>query len=565
MLYLPSRIPYLPENVLDLVADNDVESTAETSTSLYIKSSSNSSRLLVDGHGISKPFYENDDAPIHGKLYEFEKPLITRLLMFAVTVASVAIFQLVGLSPLMDKVLGDRDVLKQRIVYWTTACSIANSMMLFLLGRWFTMDLVWNFHHKHFRHLWGLKPSLGAITIGIHVRKKSTACVGIIIALMSVASLGLSLWMTSAMEIGIYSYYPPLSQVNLMDLPFVGDEMVKFGQGGAHIFDVFVEQGAIGYLGKTQLTPYNNRYFWSPILVSEVPMTAQVQNVSAFSIKPSCTLLTASDLKVPYKDTNLDRLADRNFTLGSFQEKIGPVWARTHFWDVHMDKETTDGGSTDQFYNILSTSSKSAGPASFEIILNSANGAVAYVYAVSCQVQFEAWKISGFINSFRPQRLNITTAEQVEGNDKSMIFYILRGLDMWTNSTIATTVDNIGRDLQSNLWMWMRGRNYTQKDGDELVTSNVSFPVWTEQKIVELVAASLTTSTAAIFNRVVTGAAEIQTSILNVQTFRIWIGLVVQLAFVVVTVGIYLWCRVANILRSDDVTLLLQKDVMPWI
>ncbi|KAG0203381.1 hypothetical protein BGX28_004304 [Mortierella sp. GBA30] len=529
-------------------------------------SNNSHARLLSDDrHGAdpANPQDEIDHALELGTIYKFEMPLLSRLLMFSVIVVLMSTSQLLGLSSLLNGSTGERDPLKQRLAYWATACVVLNSLMLFCLARWFTKDLAWHVDSRNFRHIWGMSPALSSLLVVLRVKSAPFILLGFSLAFISLVSFVLGLWLMSAIEIAPYSYTPTIGTVTLMDMPYGNaDNDVSFMVEGGRIYHSFVQQGSVSNLGKIPLSPYQDQFLWSPFLVTSAPSTVYVENVNGIAFKPSCVQLNATALNLAPRISSTNNPV--NFTVAGQKVSVPGLRGRDQFWTFL----TTSDWPHPTVHNIMTSQTGLLGMPSFYIddmqfTDNQSQNLTraSWVYVASCNFTQRDVNVTGYINSYKPDRLTVVSMTDLGTKNMSgTIAAILEGLDAWTKSPIATAFDDVYLGLPSQMWMWMHGQEYNKP---KIETLNTTINSWTETKLTELVSATLTTSTVAIFPRNVTGATLVDTSIMIATPWRILVGLMLQLTFVVVAVAIYLSSRASSTLRSDDITLLLPKDAMP--
>ncbi|KAF9161974.1 hypothetical protein DFQ26_003987 [Actinomortierella ambigua] len=471
--------------------------------------------------------------------FRFEESLSTRLGLFGVIVLMVVTLQLVGLSDkVIDGYMGNRDDLKQRIIYWATACSIVHGAMLYFLARWFTKDLVWHWDSKDLRHLWGLAPSLSSILVVFRIRAPSIILIAIILTLIAIFAMVINLWLTSATSILPYNYQEPSANITLLDIPWKEEDNINFGYQDGSIFDSFVQQGSIGNLGKWQLTPFQGKHFWAPILQSSQPMDVYVEKVRGFSVTPLCRQMTNIELGTPLSSP-IGFDDNRTVSLGPFNATIPKGRAHAQYWGFYADGNQAFDRDDQEYvtvYSLMTTSRLDFGPPTFQMIYSDSPN---YAYAVTCNVTAEAWNITGYINSYTPQRLyNIQSVVRLNDSGATYLWWTLRGMDRWTKTTMAQKSDNEGRGLLSMMWMWMHGRKYADQD-IEVPLLNIPIANWTTQKLTEIVAATLNTNTATVQPHVAQGALLVETSIIQVSLAKLIGGLAFQMAYVSLAVGLW--------------------------
>ncbi|KAF9976991.1 hypothetical protein BGZ73_007297 [Actinomortierella ambigua] len=497
--------------------------------------------------------------------FRFEESLSIRLTLFGIVVLLVVTLQLVGFSDkVIDGYTGSRDDLKQRIIYWATACSIVHSAMLYFLARWFTKDLVWHWDAKDLHHLWGLSPSVASILVVFRVRAPAIILIAIILTLIAIFAMVINLWLTSATAILPHHYQVPTTNITLMDIPWMDEDNINFGFQDGSIFDSFVQQGSIGYLGKWQLTPYQGKYFWAPILVVDQPTNVYVENVHGFSVDPVCRQMTNTEIRQP-PSINIVYDESRTLPLGPFNATITGPRGYSQFWGFYADGEQAFDRDDQEYvtvYNLMTSSRPEFGPPTFVTVRGNYTR---YAYAVTCNVTAEAWNITGYISSYTTQRLyNIQSVKRLDVSMPTYLWWTMRGMDRWTKTTMALKNDNEGRGLLTMMWMWMHGQRYVDQDIEPPLI-NVPIANWTAQKMTEIMAATLNTNTAAIQPHAVHGALLLETSIIEVNAAKLIGGLLFQLAYVSLAVGLYITKRTNKLYRSDDITHLLKKDFFPNI
>ncbi|KAG0227664.1 hypothetical protein BGW42_002794 [Actinomortierella wolfii] len=352
---------------------------------------------------------------------------------------------------------------------------------------------------------------------------------------------------------------PFVSNITLMDIPWMNGDNFVFSYQDGDIFDSFVQQGSFGNLGILQLTPYQGRYFWAPIFQADNPTDIFVENVRGFSINPVCRQLNNTELGVPYLDptTYGDK---RTVRLGPFNATIPGLRGHLQYWGFFADGKSQseyEDRETIQIYSLQANIRREFGAPTFEF-----NTHKSYIYAVTCNVTAEAWNITGYLSSLNRQRLyNIQSVTRLSDVGATYLWWTLRGLDHWTKTELADRSDNDGRGLHSMMWMWIQGQKYTDH-GQEVPLIDIPIVDGTRQKLTEIIAATLTTATASIQPRAVRGAYLIETSIITVSVPKLIGGLMIQLSYISIIVGLYIFMRKSKVYRSDDITYLFKKDAV---
>ncbi|KAF9108252.1 hypothetical protein BGX27_008416 [Mortierella sp. AM989] len=515
------------------------------------------------------------------------KSLMVRLLLFTVIWVIAAAAQLIGLSAIINNVTGESDLLKQRVAYWATACTILYGSCLFFLARWFTTDLVWHWHTSYLKQLWGLQPSITSFSIGlVHIRMPLMILFTLCLSLMSIASMVANFWLTSSTHIAEFTTSGSTQFYTLLDIPS-SEEYNDFSHTGGVVFESFVVQSGANAAGVVKLTPFDNKYFWSPFLDASTSMTINVKDVAAISVAPKCTLLSARDLGVPYNQTSKElnfTIADHQFTIDT-PRKRRYYWnveanqfiqGHDHYWNVEADKWLPVSNNTDavfagvSVYNVMARRVADFGEPSF-FFYEDLDSPPSYVYATNCTVEVDWWNVTGTISSIMPQRLNITNAVRARTHDKfdtlQLFAAIYReGLGGFTKSE-AGIHDSESYNLKSPLWMWMMGQYYDVIEDEEGTVSplsishpNISNAAWVELKLSEIVGGTMTRNTVAIMPRQYLGSEVIQSSIITTHTIKIIAGVVVQSALLWIPILIYIAKRKASVFYGDDIALLLNKD-----
>ncbi|KAF9174647.1 hypothetical protein BGX21_009876 [Mortierella sp. AD011] len=495
-----------------------------------------------------------------------------RLLLFTVIWIITAAAQLVGLSSVVTGQTGESDILKQRVAYWATACAILYGACLFFVAQWFTKDLVWHWHTNHVRELWGLQPSLASLSIGlIHIRMPLMIVFTLCLTLMSLTSMVTNFWLTGSTQIVQYTEQGPYVNYSLLGLPSWGEDF-RFTSTGGVAFESFVSQSGASAAGLVKLTPYDNKYIWSPFLNSSTAVSINVVDVLSIAIEPKCTLLSAADLGIAYNQT-LDWGLDLNLTISNYNVTIPGVRGRLYYWGVEANPYFLGPNKTAPMgvnvYNVMARQTMDYGAPSFMF----ANiGTPSYIYITNCTVEVQWWNVSGTISSLTPQRLDISSAiradEKIAYDNVYWLQFITAtyqaGLSDYTHGAQGM-YDNVSYNLKSPLWMWMMGESYrpTNATGtllNTIIHPNITNAAWVETKLSEIVGGTLTPNTVAVTPAYYIGREVIYTSIITAATYRIIVGLTVQSALLWIPIIIYISKRKARIFYGDDIARLLNKD-----
>ncbi|KAF9357985.1 hypothetical protein BGX26_002718 [Mortierella sp. AD094] len=495
-----------------------------------------------------------------------------RLLLFTLVWIITAAAQLVGLSGAVTGQTGESDVLKQRVAYWATACTILYGASLFFLAQWFTKDLVWHWHSNHVRELWGLQPSLASLSIGLlHIRMPLMIVFTLCLTLMSLTSMVTNFWLTGSTHIAQYITEGPPMNYTLLGLP-TWDEDLRFTSTGGVAFESFVSQSGASAAGLVRLTPYDNKYIWSPFLNSSTAATINVTDVLSIAVEPKCTLLSAADLKIAYNQT-LEWGLDLNLTISTYNITIPGVRGRLYYWGVQADPYFLGPNSTAPMgvnvYNVMARQTMDYGAPSFMF----ANpDTPSYVYITNCTVEVQWWNVSGTISSLVPQRLIISSAIKTDEKiAEANVFWIQfitdtyqAGLSGFTQSAQGM-YDSISYNLKSPLWMWMMGESYrlsnaTGVPSNTIIHPNITNAAWVEIKLGEIIGGTLTPNTVVVAPTNYIGQEIIFTSIISAVTYKIIVGLVVQSALLWIPIFIYISKRKASVFYGDDISRLLNKD-----
>ncbi|KAF9433360.1 hypothetical protein BGZ76_009557 [Entomortierella beljakovae] len=387
------------------------------------------------------------------------------------------------------------------------------------------------------------------------------------LSLMSIASMVTNFWLTSSTRISSYTKLGPQQEITLMDVPLVTEDL-SFTSTSGVIFNSFVAQSGASASGVVKLTPYNNRFFWSPFLNVSTPQTVAVQDVKAFSVSPSCTLLTAPMLNIAYNNS-VDYGTDYPLNISTYQFIIPGVRGRLYYWgcevDTYMAHDGVDGPVGAVVYNIMVRATPEFGPASFIL---SARNQVSYVYVTNCTVNMEWWDVTGTISSLEHQRLVIDSATKTPAQLGNAFFFqavYSEGLSGFTKSQQGI-YDNSGYNLKSPLWMWMMGRSYGMaNETDPLSMGVITHPavtnaVWMESKLVEILGGTVTVNTGAVVPRKYIGQQVILTSVVHADRVKI-IGSVSFLSFILwAPILIYIAKRKPGVYYGDDILILLDNE-----
>ncbi|KAF9108253.1 hypothetical protein BGX27_008417 [Mortierella sp. AM989] len=498
-----------------------------------------------------------------------------RLFLFSLAWTLAASVQLAGLSDIINGWTGESNALKQRVAYWATACTVLNGVPVYFLAKWFTKDLVWHWQTNHWKELWALEPSVTSFSIGLfHVRMPLMIIFTFALTLISITSITTNIWLTSSTYIVAHNVYGSPQMFTFMDLP-TPDEDFRFADSGGVAFQTMVTQSGTGAIKLIKLTPYNNKYFWSPFLSPDIiPQTIKVENMKAFSVEPKCTLLSAAELGVTYNQTISWRM-DFNFTIEDHAFSIPGARGKRYYWGLEAQIYNTEFNSTSPrgmtVYNVITSRYRDFGKPSFIF----SNLMTSYVYATKCDVRVEWWNATGTINSFKPQRLDITDA--VKTSEWDGVMPIVRsvydyGLSKYTKSHSGIQ-DSTSYNMKSPLWMWMMGLSYARyKKGsvdevlsDDTTHPNTTYATWVELKLSEIIGATLTTSTTAVMPRQFLGTEVMDTWILIVDLGRIIGGLAIQATLFWIPIVIYIMKHKAGVFYGDDIARLLDGNIAPTV
>ncbi|KAF9194787.1 hypothetical protein BGZ49_003127, partial [Haplosporangium sp. Z 27] len=497
-----------------------------------------------------------------------------RLLLFTIIWTIAASAQLVGMSRVVSEVTGESDQLKQRVAYWATACAILYGTCLFFLAQWFTKDLVWHWQTNHMRQLWGLQPSLASFSIGLlHIRMPLMIIFTLCLTLMSITSMVTNFWLTSSTHIETFNLLGPSQLITLLDIPTIAEDNRFIATGGT-AFTTFVSQSGSSAAGLVKLTLYNGKYFWSPFLNSSTPQSVAVDNMLCEALVPTCTLLTAESLGIPYMQP-INWTAPYNFTIGSYNFTIPSARGKIFYWGVQADQYTLGLNDTPPMgsivYNVMARETPDFGNPTF--IFNNSDS-TSYVYATNCTVDVEWWNVTGTISSQTAQRLNITSAVMTdptvaEGRYSLLQYFVdvyITGLSGYTNSAEGV-IESSSYNLKSPLWMWMMGESYKATNTslgvvETTIHPNMTNADWVELKLSEIAGGSLTPNTVAVKSRNYTGQILTQTSIIQAYHAKILGGVIVQSALLWIPIVIYIVKRKSSVFHGDDIAYLLSKDVV---
>lgn len=465
--------------------------------------------------------------------------------MVAITLVAL-ILEAIGTLGLVNGRIGDRDPLKQRIGYWATACSIAFSVTIYFLGRWFTKDIYWQWRSGS--KTWAATPSLFSVRLVADFGGLSGVAMGFSMTVVALVSFILNIWLTSMSHVSPYTFLSNPVPQNMSGISGYNTNGSMFftSTGGAAFRDIVVQM-TMGYIGKSQLSFYEGRYFWVPVFLPDQPATLFLRNLTTFSLNITCTQQKSTDLVVVkaqsgYNITN----PCANFHIGGGRPMSNSWWMcqQNLVSDPAMPRFTPNPTT----YIVQANSLYSLGPPSWSDDSNPEFPLS--LYATKCITVIESWTVDAYISSYNTTRGQIQNA--VQGNSSETLHvdifmaYLFDGLSFFS----MTTDDNDrGQGTRSPLWKYLVG--WTQ-------TSNITdISPWVANRL-RTVITSIIDSSLITSNFTVTGQLLQESSIIRVNKAAVMAGILMQAMLVTVIMGLYL-CYRTDEYHADDLDLLLEK------
>ncbi|KAK5809431.1 hypothetical protein F5H01DRAFT_369311 [Linnemannia elongata] len=457
------------------------------------------------------------------------------ILMAAITLMAL-ILQAIGTFGLVNGKIGDRDPLKQWIGYWATACSIAFSVTMYFLGRWFTKDIYWQW--RSVSETWAATPSLFSVRLTTDLGGVTGVAMGVSMTIVALVSFILNIWLTSMTEVTPYTF---LSSPTPQNLSGIGGYNMDDGSlsglfitGGAG-FNELVVQMTMGYLGQSQLSFYNGRYFWVPVFLPEQPSTLLLQNLTTFSLNLTCTQLDSTDFKVVEASRGL------NITVPCTEFTIEPGRAMLNSWRMCRSSKAGSYDPSPTTYIVQANSRHYLGPPSWS--------QYARLYAIKCVTVIESWTVDAYISSYNTTRGQIVNAVQSNSRGNLPYSLISQIFDGLSHFSMTTSDNGSANGIRSPLWWYLVGWIQTSNTTD--------IGPWVANRL-RTVLTSIIDSRFMSSNFTLTGQLLQESSIIRVNKVAVLAGILVQALLVVVIIGLYL-CHCTGEYHADDLDLLLER------
>ncbi|KAF9426606.1 hypothetical protein BGZ94_006273 [Podila epigama] len=459
------------------------------------------------------------------------------ILMAAITLMAL-ILQAIGTFGLVNEKIGDRDSLKQWISYWATACSIAFSVTMYFLGRWFTKDIYWQW--RSVSETWAATPSLFSMRLMVDLGGVTGVAMGFSMTIVALVSFMLSIWLTSMTEVAPYTFLssPTLQNLSGIEGYNMNDGSFRglFSTGGDG-FKSLVVQMTMGNLEQSQLSFYNGRYVYVPVFLPEQPSTLLLKNLTTFSLNITCTQLYPTDFSVV---RNLGQLM---FTVPCGLFTIQPGRGMSNTWQMCQIWKGTLWDPSPTTYIVQANSLHYLGPPSWS------QGENVNLYAIKCVTAVELWTVDAYISSYNTTRGQIVNAVKSNSDVSLPSLLFSRIFDGLHHYSQDTWENGSGAGYRSPLWRYLVGWIHASNTTD--------IGPWVANRL-RTVITSIIDSELMRSNYTLTGQLLQESSIIRVNKVAVLAGILVQALMVAVIIGLYL-CYYTGEYHADDLDLLLER------
>ncbi|KAF8924478.1 hypothetical protein BGZ58_001738 [Dissophora ornata] len=378
--------------------------------------------------------------------------------------------QFASLSRIVDgRVDTDQNNLKNYINYYVTVCGVAFGAMAYVLGKFFTSDIVWHLDEKpgntRFNKAWGLIPELSAVFSGCMIGGKRWVVTGVVLSLVACFSLVKGIWLTQTITIKPHVSVSPQQNFTVATLHGGFNETAELFRSG--YLGVFASEIIMGLKGSTILHQDNGEYIWSPWLIDSSASEIVIQDYLTMGLRPTCRLLKKSQVNVTAQTdggfridiaASLHNTSDPA-TLYMYNGRMETDWNSTTVLS-NIDSDTSPNfvvnyhvfGTTPQ-YDKNTTFTFNSPDTAFT------NGFNAYVYG--CVIEFSQYYISGQITSnVGPSldRLNLTEKIPVvgESNETFNVYNMVYKSTLGFGDTIAyQQISGANMEVCTPIQCWM--------------------------------------------------------------------------------------------------------------
>ena len=460
--------------------------------------------------------------------------------MMVVIAGLCMVCQGLGLSSIVHGKTGVVDELKQRILYWAVVCSTLYSVAVYFMSRWFTKDMYWKWRHSD---MWGLSPTFKSISVVKRVKGLGGVLLGLSLTGLFVISLGLNTWLASLAKIHPVVAY---GQYNVTII-----RSTDVNPKGYSLLTGDVQQISMGSVGVRELTPdEDGRYIWTPIFVYGAATTLDVDNIEVYRLTPRCETLEQGDVPIVALRNNV---SDPSSTIGQWNVTVGGNTLEVHSrdkantWKTWTTINSTRQLSEDYYQNSTLYFLQIRWNKAFGEPLATLDNNVsdpAYVYAAKCSFMVETGFASGYLDSYKPIRFEMRNFTLGKATDPDAAF-AWRGI---ANTIVASldsadTLNNGISGYHAPLWRWMMGY-------DDIAPS---VDTWMDKKLASLIGYVLTERFSYVGTSDIMAWRTLEVSMIDVNEEMLWIGIILQIAFLSAVVSIY-WIYRRNGLewRSDN-------------
>ncbi|KAF9110008.1 hypothetical protein BGX27_006887 [Mortierella sp. AM989] len=491
----------------------------------------------------------------------------TRFLFLFIAVAIAFGVQLLSFSTLIDgKVNSDQNFLKNHINYFVSICGIAFSILAYVLGGYFTRDIVWHLNekpgNKRFNKAWGFAPDLPSVLQGIHIGGLRWIIVGVALSLLAAFSIVRGVWLTLSIRIN-----PHVTNSPPRNISFSSIHGYPRGQFDTSIFLASHVAGAVVGLKDSSVIHRDDdgEYIWSPWLIDNNVTEAIIEDYMTVGLRPKCTLLDGSHVAL----TDVNNTV--TLTIGSALYNtpkptiIEMKYARmSSLWRTKFALSTLNFNTFPNYfvsYQVFTTIGDLKNlPMPPTIHLNRTVGQ-SDIYVYGCKIDINLYNISGIVTSNPGPSLDRLTLRK-----KTLVTVPVHTPGSTTLSSIIfnnaetaiRTIDALAEDTATepleicvpvNCWMYDSIPGiYTGYDSrtngpatDKVYLSgwvNMTAPLL-EYKIAQLVGYTFS-PTALTNSREIMAQAIIHDFITETIKPYIWLGVIFQLVLILVVIGLYI-------------------------
>ncbi|KAF9110009.1 hypothetical protein BGX27_006888 [Mortierella sp. AM989] len=500
-----------------------------------------------------------------------------RFLLLFIAVAIAFGVQLLSFSTLIDgKVNSDQNFLKNHINYFVSICGIAFSILAYVLGGYFTRDIVWHLKekpgNKRFNKAWGFAPDLPSVLQGIHIGGLRWIIVGVALSLLAAFSIVRGVWLTLSIKINPHVTYSPPRNISVATIH--GDTPEAFGR--TEYLATHLEGSVMGLKGSTVLhRDDDGEYIWSPWLIDDSATEVIIEDYMTVGLRPKCTLLKGSQVN----STIVAGTITLSFNAALYNTSDSPSIdlagnRRRALWAAGTASSTLDYSSYHEYYvsyHVFTTDTAYDPSKSYTFQSNEIAGQLnAYMYA--CKIDLNIYNISGIITSnpgpsldrltlwkktliTTPPKSPVENIEETEGYKEpeepvkilDKAGSAIHAISMTSLDMVDTSANEICIPLHCWMYDSIPGSNTgynSRTDGPatrfiyDNGWVNMSAPLL-EYKLAQLIGFAFSPTTLANNNTIM---AQVITHDFITETIKpyIWVGVLAQLVLVLVVIGLYI-------------------------